>query len=62
MSFTVKSLTKTKQVTTVESAGEATEVVSALQKRQAGAVKVEIHREGDDKAEAGDGSRKGQPC
>jgi hypothetical protein len=47
MSFTVKSLAEPKQAMNVDSAGEATDAVSALQKQTPGAVKVEIHREHD---------------
>jgi hypothetical protein len=48
MSFTVKSLGDDDQARNVESAGEATQLVSELQKQEPGAVKVEIHREEED--------------
>ncbi len=52
MSFTVKSLAEPQQVTNVDSAGEATDAVSALQKQTPGAVKVEIHREDNGREDA----------
>lgn len=47
MSFTVKSLAETGEIAHVDTAHEATEAVADMRSRKAGAIKVELHHDGE---------------